>query len=399
MTATPAGRLVVRVGIVGAGFAARSHLDALRRVPGIEVVGLAASSPERSREAGAELGVTPFDDYRALLDDRSIDAIHACAPNDLHLEIDEAALAAGKHVLSEKPLGRDAAETARLVELADRSDVVTGVCFTYRHFPLVQHLRAELASGEHGPVHLITGAYLQDWLLLPTDWNWRLDPERGGASRAVADIGSHWIDLVQHLTDDRIAEVCADLGTLHAVRRRPTGDVETFTSSGEGTLDGLEDASISSEDWASVLFRTERGVRGAFTVSQVSAGRKNHLTVEIDAADASLTWDQERPNTLWIGRRSGPNELVPRDPSLVAPEAAPLVHYPGGHQEGWPDALRNLFVDFYGTVRARHAGEDHPSAVATFADAHRTTQTVEAILASHADRRWVRIAATEEVRT
>jgi predicted dehydrogenase len=388
----------IRVGVIGGGFSARSHVDALRRVPGIEIAGIAASTPERSRAVADELGLPPAADYRAMLEDGSIEVVHDCTPNALHLEVNSAALRAGKHLLSEKPLGMDPGETGRLVALARDAGVLTGVCFTYRHYPLIQELRAALASGAHGPVHLVSGGYLQDWLLLPTDWNWRLDADRGGASRAIADIGSHWIDLVQHVTGDRISEVCADLGTLHPIRFRPSADVQTFLT-GRGEREAV---TVSTEDWASVLFRTQNGAKGSFTVSQVSAGRKNHLFLEVDAAESSFSWDQEEPNTLLIGKRSEPSRLLPRDPSLLSPVAAGLAHYPGGHQEGWPDALLNLFLDFYGGVRAAVAGAGAGGTApggsfATFEDAHRTTQTVDAILTSHAEQRWVRVGTLQEV--
>ncbi len=382
----------IGVGVVGGGFAARAHVDALRRVPGVRIAGIAASTPERSKGVADELAVPAAGDYRAMLEDDGIVAIHNCTPNDLHLEVNAATIEVGKHLLSEKPLAMDTRQTRRLVELASATDVVTGVCFNYRHYPLVQELRAALESGSHGAVHLITGSYLQDWLLLPTDWNWRLDPGRGGVSRAVGDIGSHWIDLVQHVTNDRIAEVCADLGRLYDVRRRPVGDVQTFT---RGDADGT-DVRIATEDWASVLFRTHAGARGAFTVSQTSAGRKNHLTIEIDAETSAFAWNQEEPNTLWMGRRAEPNSELPRDPALLSPAAAPLAHYPGGHQEGWPDALLNLVVDFYGAVLAHQAGERHESTFASFLDAHHVTQTVEAILMSSSEHRWVRVGNSEE---
>jgi predicted dehydrogenase len=382
----------IGVGVVGGGFAARAHIDALRRVAGVRIAGIAASTPERSRAVAGELGLPAVDDYRAMLEDDSIAAIHNCTPNDLHLEVNRIAIEAGRHVLSEKPLAMDSRETAWLVELARTADLVTGVCFNYRHFPLVQEMRARLAADEHGRPRLITGSYLQDWLLLPTDWNWRLDPARGGTSRAVADIGSHWIDLVQHITGDRLSEVCADLGRMHDVRRRPVDEVQTF-STGDGERAEVE---VGTEDWASVLFRTEGGAHGNFTVSQVSAGRRNHLTLEVDAESASFAWDQEEPNRLWIGRRGAPNAELVRDPALLSAHAAPLAHYPGGHQEGWPDALFNLVTDFYGAVRARMAGEPSEHTFASFADAHRTTQTVEAIVASSADRAWVRVGAGQE---
>ncbi len=385
---------VVSVGIVGAGFAARAHVDALRRVDAVRIAGIAASTPERSRAVATELGLPPFDDYDAMLRDDGVEVVDDCTPNDLHLEINTASLRAGKHLLSEKPLAMDSAQTARLLELAGSAGVVTGVCFNYRHFPLVQHLRAELATGEHGRVRLVTGGYLQDWLLLDTDWNWRLDPARGGASRAVADIGSHWIDLVQHVTNDRVVEVCANLGRVHDVRRRPVDEVQTFAT-GDGRR---EQVPVGTEDFATILFATAAGARGTFTVSQVSAGRKNHLTIEVDADHTAFAWNQEEPNTLWIGRRDAANETLPRDPALLADAAAPLAHYPGGHQEGWPDALRNLMADFVGAVRARRSDEHHDATFASFADAHHTTMVVEAILASDRARGWVGIGAPQKVR-
>jgi predicted dehydrogenase len=382
----------IGVGVVGGGFAARAHVDALRRVAGVRIAGITASTPERSRVVADDLGLPAVGNYREMLENDQIAAIHDCTPNDLHLEVNTAAIEAGKHLLCEKPLAMDASQTRRLVELAEATDVVTGVCFNYRHYPLVQELRAALAGGEHGSARLIIGGYLQDWLLLPTDWNWRLETERGGASRAVADIGSHWIDLVQHVTNDRLAQVCADLGRLHDVRQRPDDDVRTFTT-GEGKRTGV---SVATEDWANVLFETEAGARGCFTVSQISAGRKNHLTVEIDAEASAFAWDQEEPNTLWIGKRAEPNAVLPRDPSLLSPGAAALAHYPGGHQEGWPDALLNLVLDFYASVRAHDTGEWHDATFASFVDAHRTTQAVEAIVASSGERRWIHVEDSED---
>jgi predicted dehydrogenase len=386
---------VVSVGVVGAGFAARAHVDALRRIAGVRIAGIAASTPDRSRAVAADLGLEPFDGYASMLRDDRVEVVDDCTPNDLHLEVNEAALRAGKHLLSEKPLAMDSAQTARLVDLASSTEAVTGVCFNYRHFPLVQQLRAELASADHGRVRLVTGGYLQDWLLLDTDWNWRLEPARGGASRAVADIGSHWIDLVQHVTNDRIVEVCADLGRVHDVRRRPAGEVQTF-SAGDGRR---EPVAVGTEDFGSVLFATASGASGAFTVSQVSAGRKNHITIEVDTDRTAFAWDQERPNTLWIGHRDAANETLPRDPTLLGEAAAPLAHYPGGHEEGWPDALRNLLADVVEAVRARRRGEHHDATFASFADAHHTTMVVEAILASDRARGWIGVGTTEEIRS
>ena len=374
--------------IVGAGFAAASHLDALRRVEGATALGVLASSPERGREAAERIGVErSYGTLDDVLADDTIDVVHNCTPNHLHHAITRAALAAGKHVLSEKPLGLDVREAEDLAARARSSDLVTGVCFNYRHFPLVQHLREAIRSGTGGVVHLIHGAYLQDWLLFEDDWNWRLESEKAGGARAVGDIGSHWIDLVQHVSGDEVVAVCAQLARVHAWRLRP-GEVRTFDRSASAAE--ATPTAIDTEDAATVLFRFGSGATGACTISQVSAGQKNHLTIELDAARESYAWSQEEPNVLRIGRRDAPNEELLRDPSLLTPEAASLVHYPGGHQEGWPDALRNLLIDFYALVVA-HRGGAHPPArtVATFEEALGVARVVDAIVQSDRDRGWV----------
>ena len=371
--------------MIGAGFAGAAHVEALRRVPGVRVVALAASSARSSAAAAARLGIERCTgDYRELLDDPDIDVIHTCVPNDLHVDVNLAALEAGKHVLSEKPLGLDAEETGGLVAAAAGAPGVTGVCFNYRHYPIVAEVRERL---RHGPSpHLVQGTYLQDWLLADTDWNWRLEPERAGAARALGDIGSHWIDLIQHLTGRHIVRVCGRTGRLHETRRPPAERTRTFER-GEGSAEPVQ---VRSEDYATVLIELEGGCQGVLTVSQVSPGMRNRLSFHIDTADAGYLWNQERPNRLWIGRRDRPSEELVRDPALLSPPAARLAHYPAGHQEGWPDALRNLIEDFYSSVRdpARRG------AVATFADGHAVTLAIDAILRSAQDGSWVDVPVT-----
>jgi predicted dehydrogenase len=375
----------ISVGVVGTGFAAASHVDALRRVAGVEVAAIAGRTPERAAAAAAALGVErAVDDWRRLLDDPAIDAVHDCTPNNLHAEINAAALAARKHLLSEKPLGMDAAETADLARRAESAGVVSGVCFNYRHFPLVQEARSLLAAADGGP-HLIRGGYLQDWLLADTDWNWRLDSSLAGPTRAVGDIGSHWIDLVQHVTGRRLRRVYARLGRLHDVRRRPAAAEQTFVRAADA---GGEVVEVDTEDFATAMFELEDGCPGVFTVSQVSPGMRNRLTFEIDTRAESIGWNQERPNVLRIGRRDGPNREVVRDPALLSEPAARLVHFPAGHQEGWPDALRNLMDDFYGAIRE---GRGAAETVASFADAHRVMQAVDAIAESGRTGEWVEV--------
>ena len=312
--------------------------------------------------------------------------IHTCVPNDLHVDVNLAALEAGKHVLSEKPLGLDADETGRLVAAAAAAPGAAGVCFNYRHYPIVAEVRERLL---HGPApHLVQGTYLQDWLLADTDWNWRLEPERAGAARALGDIGSHWIDLIQHVTGRRVVRVYGRAGRLHETRRPPAERTLTFER-GTGSAEPVQ---MRTEDYATVMLELDGGCQGVFTVSQVSPGMRNRLSFHIDTADAAYLWNQERPNRLWIGRRDRPSEEVVRDPSLLSPPAVRLTHYPAGHQEGWPDALRNLIADFYANVR----DPAHTGIVATFADAHAVTLAIDAILRSDQDAGWVDVPAVRE---
>lgn len=382
--------MTINVGVVGTGFAASSHIEALHRLPGVRVVALAGSSRPKAEAAAAELGAgKAYGSYGELIDSDEVEVVHNCTPNFLHAKVNAAAMGAGKHILSEKPLAMDSTETALLVRQAEKSQVVSGVCFNYRHYPMVRQAKAMIDAGDCGPVNLIHGSYLQDWLLYKDDWNWRLESAKAGSSRAIADIGSHWLDLVQYVAGQHVIELCADLTTVHKDRLKPAEGSQTFSTADPA---GAEPASVDTEDFGSVLLRFSDRARGAMTISQVSPGRKNRLWFEIDAADAAMVWDQEEPNHLWLGRRDRANSQLVRDPGLLTPEAARLTHFPGGHQEGWPDGLKNMFIDFYAAVDARRNGVDHSSSFATFSDAHRVVLAVEAIVASHRSRSWVETA-------
>jgi predicted dehydrogenase len=386
----------IGVGVVGTGFAASAHLEALRRMPEVEVVGVAGRDPRRTAELAARHGLRAYGDHLELLDDPAVQALHTCTVNRLHHDVNLAALERGKHVLSEKPLAVDSAQSARLVVAAERAavdGVVSAVCFNYRHYPLVAQIREMLRSGEHGAPHFLHGHYLQDWLLFESDWNWRLDEAQAGYTRAVADIGSHWSDLVQHVSGEVITEVFADLGTLHPTRRRPASDRGTF-SEGDGQGEPVE---VTSEDFGTVLVRFQSGARGAFTISQTSAGSKNGLRLHIDAAHAAFAWDQEQPDRAWVGRRRAPNLELVRDPSMLAPRAARLARLPAGHPEGWCDALRNVFVDFYSVVRARQAGEEPDTDVCSFREGDASVRLVEAVMTSHREERWTAVREPSEV--
>jgi len=376
---------VIRAGIIGTGFMGGAHAEALRRVPGVEVYAIASRREERARALADQWGTTAtFADWRDLIADPSVDVVHNCTPNDLHFEVNQAALEAGKHVVSEKPLTVTGAEAAELLDLATRAGVVHAVNFNYRGYPLIQQARALIEKGEIGTVHLVHGHYVQDWLLYENDYNWRVDTGAGGASRAFADIGSHWCDLVQFVTGKRISRVFADLFRVHETRAAPSDEVETFQSAGGADS---EQRDVQTEDGANVLLQFEGGGRGAVTISQVSAGRKNHQWFEIDGSTAALAWNQERPNELWIGRRDQPNEVLIKDPGLLEPAAAAFAHYPGGHPEGYPDGFKNLFTRIYDAVRN---GSD--SGFPTFADGLRAARLVDAVLESHESQTWVDVA-------
>jgi predicted dehydrogenase len=362
----------IRAAVVGTGFIGVVHVEALRRL-GVEVTGVVGSSPER---AAAKPGLPdPYPSFEAMLDDPRVDVVHLTTPNHLHFDQARAVLAAGKHVVCEKPLGMDATETAELLRLAEQSGLVHAVNFNIRFYPQCQDARALVHAGEIGDVRLISGGYLQDWLLRDTDWNWRLDPPLGGSLRAVGDIGSHWLDLVTFITGRHVEEVFADLSTFVGVRRKPVGPVETFAAAGGETVD----VPMDTEDAAGVLLRLEGGARGVLTVSQVSAGRKNRLSFEIDGAEASLAWASEQPEELWRGQRDRPNELLLRERG----------DYPPGHPQGFPDTFKALYGAVYGAVAAGGAptAPEYP----TFADGHEEALIGEAIARSHAEQRWVAV--------
>jgi predicted dehydrogenase len=374
----------LRAAVVGTGFIGVVHVEALRRL-GIEVLGVVGSSPERARAKGAALP-QPYESLEAMLGDGRVDVVHLTTPNHLHYPQVKATLAAGKHVVCEKPLALDPAQSAELVELAERSGLVHCTNFNVRFYPQCQQARALVADGRLGAVWNVHGAYLQDWLLLPTDWNWRLEPEKGGELRAVADIGSHWLDLVEFVTGHRLAELLADVATTIPVRRRPARDIETFAAADEVER---EDAPMSTDDLAHLLLRFDRGARGSAVVSQVSAGRKNSLRFEVDGSLGALAWDSERPEELWLGHRGRANETLLRDPALLEPVAAARTSLPAGHAEGFADTFKELYRAVYGAVAAG-AMPDEPD-FPTFADGHRENVIGEAVTRSARERRWVEI--------
>jgi predicted dehydrogenase len=372
--------------VIGSGFIGTVHIEALRRM-GVQVHGLLGSTAERGAASAERIGLlTAYASLDELLADERVEVVHVTSPNHLHHPQVRRILAAGRHVVCEKPLAMTSEESGELVRLAGESGRVNAVNFNIRFYPLNQHVHELIAGGGVGDVRLVSGHYFQDWLLLETDWNWRLVPDLGGSLRAVGDIGSHWLDLVAFMSGLRITEVMADLATFIPVRREPTGPVETFST--ERASETVE-RKIGTEDVATILLRFENGARGTVAISQLSAGRKNSLEYEIDGSSAALSWDSEQPDQLWIGHREGPNEILIRNPALMGAMGREAAFLPGGHVEGFADTFRALFSAVYADV-----GNGRPSerpVYPTFAEGHDEMLVGDAVARSSAEGRWVAV--------
>jgi predicted dehydrogenase len=344
-----------------------------------------------SQRAAQTLGLpNAYRNFEEVLADRNVDAVHVATPNRLHFDMARRVLQAGKHVLCEKPLAMNSRESAELVALAKQVGAAAGVNYNIRYYPLCLEAAERVRNGTVGQIYHVTGSYVQDWLFHETDFNWRVLADEGGELRAVADIGTHWLDLVHAITGLEVAAVCADLYTVFSVRKRPQGEVETFSGKGQPPA-ATEPVNVRTEDYGCILLRFRGGARGCLSVSQVTAGRKNCLRFELAGARQALAWNSELPNELWIGHRDAPNENLLRDPSLLSPRARSFCHYPGGHNEGFPDTFKQCFRAFYDYIQAGDFSE--PPTFPTFADGHREIVLCEAVLQSHRERRWVEICA------
>ena len=377
----------LKTAIIGTGFMGKVHAENVRRLGNVEIAAIAASSDEKARQFGQSIGVErTTGDYRTLLKDSEIQAVHVLTPNALHHPMCKAALEAGKHVLCEKPFTMSSEEARELVGLAAKSGLANCIQHNLRYYPVVQQIRRMIEAGDLGEILIAQGTYSQDWLLYDTDWNWRIDSKANGALRAMGDIGSHWMDMVQHLTGLRITAVCGDLATFHKTRKRPKGSIETFAGK---TLkpEDYQDTAIDTDDFGAVLLRLGDRARGAFTVSQMSAGRKNMFTFDIFGTKAGVSWNQERPDELWIGQRNTPNGLIVKDPSLLYPKAAAYADLPGGHGEGYDDTHKQVFKRFYAKV----ADADAPAEYPTFEDGLRGMVLLEKVLESSKKRAWVTV--------
>jgi len=360
------------------------HAENVRRLGNIEIAAVAASSDEKARAFGESIGVDrTTGDYRLLLNDPEIQAVHVLTPNALHYPMVKTALDAGKNVLCEKPFTMTASEARELVALAKRTGLANCIEHNLRYYPVVQQIRRMIEAGDLGEILIVQGTYSQDWLLYDTDWNWRLESKSNGALRAMGDIGSHWMDMIQHLTGLPITAVCADLATFHKTRKKPKGSVETFTGKTVQPED-YQSTAIDTDDFGAVLLHLGERARGAFTVSQMSAGRKNMFTFDIYGTKSGVSWNQERPDELWIGHRNSPNGVIVKDPSLLYPAAASYADLPGGHSEGYDDSHKQVFKRFYAKVADPSAPVDYP----TFEDGLRGMVLLEKVLESAKKHQW-----------
>ncbi len=375
----------IRTAIFGTGFMGRVHLEAVRRVESVEAAAIVGRNLEAAQRLGSAYSVPLITtDYREVLRDRTIDAVHIGTPNAQHFSMAKDALLAGKHVLCEKPLTTTVAEAEELVALAAKQGLRNCTCHNLRYYPMVQQMRRLREAGDLGEIIVVQGTYSQDWLLYDTDWNWRVDSKAGGRSRCMADIGTHFFDMAEHVTGLRVSSLCADLQTFHPTRKQPRQSVETFANKLLGPEDYIE-TPIDTEDFGAVVFRMGNRTRGCMTASQISAGRKNGFNLEVYGTRSSVSWNQERPDELWVGHRDVGNEIFIKDPSLLKPGARSYADLPGGHSEGYDDTFKQVFRRFYASIAAQDAVPEYPQ----FVDGLRQLRILDGVLESNRTRSWV----------
>lgn len=378
----------IKAAIVGTGFIGPAHLEALRRLPNVEVVALCEVTQELANEKAKVLGIPRAYTFNEMLKQDDIDVVHICTPNFLHFAQAKAVLESEKHVICEKPLAVKIEEAEELVKIASATGLVNAVHFNLRYYPMVRQMKTMREKGDLGDVYSVMGSYLQDWLFFNTDYNWRLEPDKSGDSRAIADIGSHLLDITEYVTGLKITDVMADFSTVHKTRLKPLKAVETYSGEKLQASDYAE-VPINTEDHATVLLKFDNGSKGSITVSQVSAGRKNRLNIEISGSKSNLEFNSERPNELWIGKREKANEHLMKDPGLAYPEASALISFPGGHNEGFPDTSKQMFKEVYAAIAIGKQPEN-PS-YPTFASGLRELIIGERIVESNKKQAWVKI--------
>jgi len=381
----------IGVGVIGVGFIGPVHIEAVRRLGFAEVVAISDNNQAVADAKASEYHIPKaYGDYIELINDPNVECVHITTPNYLHFPMAKAAIAAGKHVLCDKPLAMTSVESAELVRLAKEAGVVAAINFNLRFYPLAHQVKAMIDNGELGEIFAINGSYQQDWLQKETDYSWRLEPDQSGDSRAIADIGSHWLDLIEFMTGRTVSRVCADFATFFPTRKKPLKPVETYSGK-ILTAEDYQDVPIETEDYATVLLHFENGAHGSVTVNQVAAGRKNRLFFEIYGSKKSVCFDSEKPNELWIGERDTYNGSLIRDPSLLVPVARDIVSYPGGHNEGFADTFKQCFNKLYTYIKDEGHKKGLPATFPTFEDGHRELLLCEAIVDSAKAERWLEV--------
>ncbi|MDD3926621.1 MAG: Gfo/Idh/MocA family oxidoreductase [bacterium] len=379
-----------RVAVIGTGYIGVVHIEQLLRLPGLEIAGVADRDMNLARTVADRYGIPRvYADAEEILQDGSVDVIHNCTPNNLHFEINSRAMEAGKHIFSEKPLALSAAQSGQLVQLAQKQGCVTGIGFCYRYYPVLQEAAARIARGDIGTVYNINGCYLQDWLLYPTDYSWRLDPQMAGASNIIGDLGSHWCDLAQFISGLKIEEVMADVRTTLPVRKRPKHS-QALTFAG-ATDTEYEEVPVELDEYGAMLLRFEGGARGTFTTSQLAAGRKCHIDIQIYGSEGSIAWNHERSAELWIGHRNEANQVFFESPNLQVESTRKYAKLPSGHPMGYMDAMLNLFSDFYTAVELKEAGREPGYRYPDFQAGHDEMLVLEAALRSKKNGMWSRV--------
>ena len=377
----------IRVAIIGMGYIGESHIEAIRSIGICQLCAVADTNYELAKQKADMYGIEKvYTSVDELLADKDIDVVHNCTPNFLHKEINMKIIRSGKHLFSEKPLTMNYEEAKELIELKNQfPQVEAAVDFNYRLNPMVQEIKARIANGEAGDIRVITGSYQQDWLMYDTDYSWRLEPEVSGNSCALADIGSHWMDIIQHVTGHKITSVMGDVVTVIPVRKKPAKQQETIRDAVSADYVEVE---VKNEDYAAVMFKTDKGATGVFHVTELAAGRGCNLNFEINGSKVSYAWDQEQNDRMWVGRRGGDNSLVVRNPNLISQSAKPYTALAMGHPEGWNDAFKGNFYAFYKFLADGAKGERIYS---TLEDAAYIVKLTEKIIESSKQKTWINV--------
>lgn len=382
----------IKSGLIGGGFIGKIHAEAVRRLGYVDVVAIAEASQELAEQKAQELSIPKaYGDYRKIVNDPDIEVVHVLTPSQFHFPMSKAIIEAGKHVVCEKPLAMNTKETARLVNLAREKGVVNCLCHNLRYYPLVKQAREMVREGELGDIRLIHGQYMQDWLFFDTDYNWRVLAEEGGTSRAIADIGTHWFDMVHHITGQKVISVFADLTTFIKTRKKPKKEDPTFTVQ-ELRAGDFDEVPIDTEDHGTVMLRFSGGAKGVLLACQVCAGRKNYIHFEINGSRRSIEWCGERPNLMWIGERGKVNAEFIKNPAIMDPEAAKYAQTVGGLAEGYLDTFKNIFSDVYDWIRSGKSMDMESASFPTFLTGHEELLIVDAVLTSNRKQEWVDVS-------